>query len=151
MSWLNKSWPAVLWCGVGKWPTLPLARLPCWWLMNMALIEFTEDKRVLIGRITMAAANYSGTGLQKGGGLLPSAGLFFPAGEWVGGWEGRSKREVLCSLLCFFSLGGSNKAIKSSGRWIPCVVTPCVLVGRGSLGGVLVTGNNCSQWLGLWV
>lgn len=99
----------------GRFPTLPHAHLPCWSLMNMALIEFTGDKRVLIGRITMTTASYSTTSLQKGEGLLRTAGLFFPAGggSTRRGPEKRSRKGGLHRLLCSFSLGGSNKAIKS--------------------------------------
>lgn len=79
--------------------------------MNMALIEFTGDKRVLIGRITMTAANYSEASLQKGEGLLPTTGLFFPAGGGQWGAEERLGRG-LYSPLSSRSLGGSNKAIK---------------------------------------
>lgn len=61
-------------------PPSHMRGLPCWSLMNMALIEFTGDKQVLIGRITMTAAKYSEASLQKEGGLLSVAGLFFPAG-----------------------------------------------------------------------
>ncbi len=63
----------------------------------------------------MTAANYSEAGLQKRGGLLPTTGLFFPAGGGLWGAEGRSGRGWLYSPLCSFSLGGSNKAIKSLG------------------------------------
>lgn len=107
MSWLNKNWPAVLWCGVGKWPTLLLAWLPRWSLMNMALIEFTEDKRVLIGRISMA--NFSQNRPFGKGGLLPNAGLSFPAR----GGGGLPFGDGIYSLLCSFSSGGSNKAIQA--------------------------------------
>lgn len=100
--------------------SLPLAWLPCWSPKNIALIEFNEDKRVLIGRITMAAANYSQQkqpskrerGLE-GGGLLPTTGLFFPAGRggrggrqwrlWWGGWkEGEEGKVLQFVVLLFF-------------------------------------------------
>lgn len=56
--------------------------------MNMALIEFTGNKQVLIGRITMTRAGYSGgqPSKREGRGVhLATTGLFFPAGGGL--WE----------------------------------------------------------------
>lgn len=85
----------------------PTCTPPLWSLMNMALIEFTADKRVLIGRITMTVANYSvDWSLESGrppthhSPVLPSR-----SGEGLWGWGLRRGREGIASqslVLLYF-------------------------------------------------
>lgn len=87
----------------------------------MDIIEFTEDKQVLIGRITNAAANYSQQNqFSKDGSLLPTTRLVLLSRKWGVNTEelahGTARKRGYHSLLCLFSLGVSNKTTKSFVR-----------------------------------
>lgn len=131
-------WP--LWCAAGMWPH---ARLPCRSLLNMALIEFTGNKQVLIGRMTMTTAGYSGGHPQKRGGApLSHHWSVLPSRRGsVGGWEAGGEVGLQTFVLLFFQ-GGSNKTIKSLGSGVLFTPTPLrSIVKEGAMWHV-ITANN---------
>lgn len=74
----------------------------------------------------MTTASYSGGHPPKGRGglLLATTGLFFPAGGGL--WEAEKQEgRWVCRPLCFFFFqGGSNKTIKSLGSGVLFTPTP---------------------------